>query len=546
MLAPLLGCVGAIGSPDGSEDDSDGNGPGGHASSMCVVDTPLRRMTRFEYNNTVRDLLGDTTNPADSLPPEEEVAGFNNQAAALTVSDLLAEQYMKLSEAVSVRALADLDKVTGGCGDATCVRDFIADFGARAFRRPLTEEDIDRLEALYQVALADADMGTHADGVELVLQAILQSPHFLYRPEFGGADPVDGDVVALNSWEMASKLSYMLWNTMPDQALFDAAEAGELSTNEQIADQARRMLGDARAVDAVTNFHRQWLHLTHLDTLSKNTDVYPLYSDGLRSLWREEVERFIAHVVLEGDGSMKTLLTAPYSFMNAELATLYGDDVVGDLPAGEEFQQVDLDPARRGGLLTQGALMAALAKGDQSSPVYRGKFVREQLLCQSLPLPPANLVIVPPELDSTKTTREQFEEIGSNPDCASCHSLMNPVGFAFENYDAIGLWRDTQNGKPIDATGDIIQTDDLDGKVDGAVELGKRLAESEQVATCIASQWFRFSYNRTVTEDDACNMEQINEAFVGSDFDIRELLVALTQTETFRYRHRVVAEGGDL
>jgi len=539
----LAGCVGEIGDGDSGDDT--------HTSSdaLCVVDTPLRRMTRFEYNNTVRDLLGDTTHPADRLPPEEEIKGFDNQAAALTVSDLLAEQYMKVSEDVATRATADIAKLVPDCdpataGDDACATEFIAKFGTKAFRRPITADEQARYLALFDGALADPDMGTFAVGLELVIEAMLQSPEFLYRPEFGVEKPVIADVVRLNDWEIASKLSFMLWNSMPDDELFTAAEAGKLETKAQIEEQARRMLKDDRARDAIWNFHQQWLGVTHLDSISKDTTVYPEFSDAVTPLWSEELREFTESVVVDGDGKLSTLLTAPYSYMNADLAALYGQDVTGPAPTGSEFEKVSLDPNRRAGILTQGAVLATLAKGNRTSPVYRGKFVREQLLCEALPLPPANLVIVPPDLDPNKTTREQFEEIGKNPDCSSCHTLMNPIGFGFEHYDAIGLWRDTQNDKPIDASGEIIGSDDVNGTFDGAVELADQLVGSEEVAHCVASQWFRFSYNRTVTADDQCNVDAINEKFAASDYDIRELLVALTQTDTFLYRHQVVSSGG--
>ena len=304
------------------------------------------------------------------------------------------------------------------------------------------------------------------------------------------------------------------------------------------------MLSDDRARDAIWNFHRHWLGITHIDSISKDTTVYPAFDADVAGLWEEELRAFTESVVVDGDAKLATLLTAPYSFMNADLAALYGDDVTGAVPAGAEFEQVSLDPTRRAGIVTQGAVMATLAKGNRTSPVFRGKFVREQLMCESLPIPPANLVIVPPDLDATKTTREQFEEIGANPDCSSCHALMNPIGFGFEHYDAMGLWRETQNDKPVDATGEIVASQDLDGTFDGAVQLANQLAGSEAVAECVTSQWFRFTYNRTVTPEDRCNLDQLNEAFAASDHDLRELLVALTQTDTFLYRHQVVAEGG--
>ncbi len=538
----VLGCTGAIGAT--GENAVNDN----VAKSLCVVDTPIRRLTRFEYNNTVRDLLGDDTDPADILPPEEEVAGFNNQAGALTTSDLLIEQYMKVAEDVSARAVANMNTLMPDCDPAVdgadaCALTFIQDFGRRAYRRPLAQAEIDRLKAVFDWALADESLGRFEDGIQVVIEAALQSPSFLYRPELGAETPVEGDVVPFTSWEMATKLSYMLWNTMPDAELFDAAEADQLATREQIAAHATRMLNDDKARDLIRNFHTQWLMLTHLDSVTKDTNVYPAFSASLRPLWKEEVQRFIEHVILEGDGSLQTLLTADYSFMNEELAGFYGDDVA-EAVTGPEFRRVQLDPSRRAGFLSSAGVMATHANLNQSSPVFRGKFVREQLMCDTLPLPPNDLVIEPPQLDPEKTTKEQFEEIGNNPACGGCHSLMNPIGFIFEHYDGIGQWRDQQNGKPIDATGEVVATDDIDGTYDGAVELAAALANSTQVQECLTSQWFRFAYNRTVTEGDTCSMEQLNDVFRASGFDVKALLVALTQTNAFLYRRAVQPVAG--
>ncbi len=540
--ALLCGCSGIIGSGGGgSADDA-------VAKKLCVVDTPIRRLTRFEYNNTVRDLLGDDTNPADALPPEEEVAGFNNQAGALTTSDLLVEQYANVAEAVSARAVTNIGALMDGCdpvsqGGDGCALSFIERWGQRAYRRPLVQEEIDRLKGVFDWAVADPDLGTFEDGIQMVIEVVLQSPFFLYRPEYGSDTPIEGDVVPFTSWEMATKLSYMFWNSMPDDPLFEAAANDALVTREQIAAQARRMLEDGRAKDTIRNFHRQWLLLTELENVTKDTSIYPAFNASLRPLWEEEIQTFIEQVILEGDGTLETLLTGDYSFMNEELANFYGNDVI-DPVTGTEFRRVQLDPTRRSGLLTSAALMATHANLNQSSPVFRGKFVREQLMCDTLPLPPNDLVIEPPELDPTKTTKEQFEEIGADPACASCHSLMNPIGFIFEHYDGVGQWRDQQNGKDIDAVGEVVQTDDLDGTYDGAIELAQALATSTQVQECVSSQWFRFSYNRSVTPEDSCSLDQINETFVASNFNVRELLVALTQTNAFLYRRAVVAEQG--
>ncbi len=269
---------------------------------------------------------------------------------------------------------------------------------------------------------------------------MLQSPRFLYRVEMGMPDLLTGqpDVTALDSWEVATRLSFLLWSSIPDEELFAAAEADALGDAASIEKQARRMLEDPRARDAVANFHEQWLGLGKIGTLNKDVAVYPTYTPALRPLWEKETLSFLDHVVFDDDkGDVKTMLTAPYSMMNADLAAFYG--VSG--PKGAAFERVDLDPAQRAGLLTQASLLAVNSKPNQSSPIHRGKFVRERLLCQTLAPPPNNVNIQPPEVDPTATTREKFSQHSSDPACAGCHRLMDPIGFGFESYDGIGQFR---------------------------------------------------------------------------------------------------------
>lgn len=500
-------------------------------------DAPIRRMTRVEYNNTVRDLLGDASAPAAHFVAEEEALGFNNQATSLGVTQLLAEQMMAAAEKVAAGAVVDLKKLIPDCdevveGDAKCAQVFIERFGKRAYRRPLAPDEVARLSDLFTWGRGQYD---YPSAIALVLQAMLQSPHFLYRVEMGMPDPVEGDVVPLGSYEIASRLSYLLWSSMPDEALLAAADANELATPEQIEAQARRMLEDPKAREAVANFHRQWLKLTHIETVKKDPATYPLYSDDLRSLWSQETEAFLDYVVFDGEGDVETLLSAPYSMMNAELAAFYG---IEDPPEGEAWARVELDPATRAGFLTHASLLAVNAKPNQSSPVHRGKFVREMLLCQTLAPPPNDVEIKPPEVKPGVTTRERFSEHSKNVACAGCHALMDPIGFGFEHYDGVGLWRDLDQGLPVDASGNLVQTRDIDGPFNGAVELAKRLASSAEVRQCVATQWFRFGYGRAEGKADACAMAEIQDLFAASGGNVKDLLVALTQTEAFLYRHR--------
>lgn len=544
-VAALLGAVAVVGACTGRL--GDGPDPVGEAHDLvCSAGihpggSPIRRMTRFEYNNAVRDLLGDATRPADSFVAEEEALGFNNQATALGITQLLAEQYMEASEAIALRAAKDWQKLLPcdpqKTGEDACAAQFVLAFGQRAFRRPLAAAESARLDQLYAWGKQEHDFST---GLQLVVQAMLQSPRFLYRVEMGMPDPVkeQRDVTALDSWEVATRLSFLIWSSIPDDELFAAAAKGALGDAAAIEKQARRMLEDPRARDAVANFHAQWLGLSRIGTLNKDASIYPAYTPALRPLWEKETLSFLDHVVFDdAKGDVRTMLTAPYSMMNAELAAFYG--VTG--PTGADFERVSLDPQQRAGLLTQASLLAVNAKPNQSSPIHRGKFVREQLLCQPLHPPPNNVNIQPPLVDPQATTRDKFSQHSSDPGCAACHKLMDPIGFGFEHYDGIGQWRDLDHGLPVDATGELSATRDSDGAFDGAVALATRLGESAEVRECVATQWFRFGYGHGEEKADACAMAQLQEAFRAADYNVKELLVALTRTDAFRYRKVILA-----
>ncbi|WP_437962740.1 DUF1592 domain-containing protein (plasmid) [Sorangium sp. So ce119] len=552
-LLLLASCSGQFG--DLPAHDGDGEATAPLCTAIEPGESPLRRMTRVEYDNTIADLLGDDSRPARGFVPEEESLGFNNQAAALVVSPLLAEQYMTAAEGIAERAAGKLLGEAPACreaaGGAACreeIAALVASLGKRAFRRPLAEDEVDELVALFQRGLALGDAPADAPdaastGLSLVVQAMLQSPHFLYRVELGMPDPVEGDVVPLTSYEVASRLSYLLWGTMPDDALFTAAERGALGTAAEIEAQARRMLEDPRAREAVKNFHRQWLGLAKIDEVAaggKDPELYPEYRDELLSLFQAETEAFLDHAIFEEDASVTTLFTAPYSMMNRELAEFYG---VEGGPRGEAFERVALDPSQRAGFVTHAGLLSLYAKPNRSSPVHRGRWVRQSLLCQ-IPPPPPDVVPEPPTVDPTKTTREQFSQHVSDPGCRSCHALLDPIGFGFEHYDALGRWRDAENGIPVDASGELTQTD-VDGPFDGAVELAHRLADSEQVRACVVKQWFRFGHGRAEQGEDACSLSQATQAFEASGYNIKALLVALTQTDAFRYRRVIVAPSAE-
>jgi hypothetical protein len=492
---------------------------------------PIRRLTRWEYDNTVRDLLGDTTHPASAFPPDERGAGFTNDALALSVSPLHAQNYLDAAEKIVGRAAADLGKLVPcdpARGDAACGAKFIETWGKRAWRRPLDATEKTELGKVFTAGMSSEGF---AVGIQMVMQVMLQAPQFLYRVETGAGAAAAG-MVKLSPWEMASRLSYLFWGSMPDNDLFLAAEGSKLGTREEIAAQARRLMADPRARPMVALFHEQWLELDKIDDVEKDRTLFAGFDPVvLRPLFRKEADLTLEAVVWQGDGTVASLLTAPFSFMNARLATHYG--IKG--PAGDAFERVMLDPAQRGGFLTEAGFLAAHALANQTDPVRRGKFVREQLFCTILPPPPDNVEVRPPDLDPKLTTRERFARHSQDPLCAGCHQLMDPIGLGFESYDAVGKFRATENGKPVDASGTITGTD-IDGGFVGAVELGKKLAGSAQVRACVVKQWFRFGYGRSETPQDLCSMETLKAMFAGGKNDVRELLVALTQTDAFMFR----------
>lgn len=501
--------------------------------------TFLRRLNRFEYNNTVRDLLGDTTGPASTFPTEELRLGFDNNATALQVSPALAEQYMTVAETLATTAVTKNLKSIVSCDPATagadpCARTFIDEFGTKAYRRALTPDEATAMKQVFDVG-AKTDF---ASGIRLVIETMLQSAPFLYRVEFGSPPKAGETVVKLTSWEMASRLSYLLWQSMPDGELLAAAKADHLLDPKDIATQVTRMMQDPKAHDVFAHFHQQWLKLDQIANLDKEAAIFPKFTPDLVPLMAEETRRFLDYVVWQGGGTLDELLTSPVTFANAKLAAYYGVSGV----SGDAFGQVKLDSTTAAGILTKGGLMAMLGKANQTAPVQRGKFVREQLLCMPLQPPPANIMIVPPELSSTLSTRERFAAHRTQPLCATCHDLMDPIGLGFENYDGAGHYRTTENGKTIDASGEVLQSD-ITGGFNGVVDLANQLAASKQVRECVATSWFRYAYGRAETRDDVCTLAAVNEKFADAKYDLKSLLVSLTQTDAFLYR-KVTMPGG--
>lgn len=519
--------------------------PPGTSNVSCNVIAPgaaeSRLLTRLQYDNTIRDLLGDTSSPAQGFPAENTLLGFGNNADAHRATLLLAERELAAAEALAAAAVArgvdELLPCEAGDRSVACIARFVSDFGYRAFRRPLRPGEGEPFVALFE----QANVAWGFDkALELVIQAFLQAPQLLYRTEsLARADDPNipeqmvnaGAVLELDSYQIASRLSYLLWNTMPDAELFELADADRLRDVEVVREQARRMLDDPRARSTVADFYSQWLGASRFSGLSRDLPTAsstPEFNAG----WERSLTEFVQHTFWEDGGNVAALLTSNVVFLEPELAPLYGFE-----PTFATTPSLYTDD-NRAGILTQPGLMSLLAHPDQSAPVQRGKFVREQLLCQQLPPPPPDVDTTPPDPDPNATTRERFAQHSSDPRCASCHRLLDPVGFGFESFDHLGRFRAEENGARIDASGNIVGSGDpgLDGAFDGATELASRLAESPQVEACLATQWFRYGMGRAEQEEDVCNLERIKTLFADTGGDFRELLVALATSDAFRYR----------
>jgi hypothetical protein len=510
------------------------------AGGMCkrgAAAAALRRLTRREYDNTVRDLLGDSSHPAATFGNDGAIGVFDNNTSS-PVSPVLATDYQTAAEALAARAAANLGALLPcKTTDEACARQFIAAFGKKAFRRPLGAAEVDRYVKLYAAARAHGSDFTGA--VRVLIAGFLQSPLFLDHIERGGAATAPGSATtALSPYEIASRLSYFLWQSMPDDALFAAADSGRLSDPQEIAAQARRLLSDPRARTASMSFYGQWLDLDLGADLEKNTKLFPAFSPALRANMRSETESFVDSVVWDGDARLATLLTGAFSYLNAPLARIYRVPGV----TGDDLRRVDLNTAERGGILTQPSFLASHATSEQTAPVRRGKFVRERLFCQQMPPPPPDVVPVLPPPDPKLTTRQRYAAHLGDPLCGGCHSLMNPIGLSMEKYDALGQYRTVENGLPIDASGEVLGTGDANGAFDGLLELGARLARSNDVHACIARQLFTYAVGRREAAEDGCALQELGATFSPAQGNLRDLLVSIVRTEAFRTRTVIAQE----
>lgn len=488
-----------------------------------------RRLTALQYRNSVKDLLDVEANTRSFLLDTKSGPFDSNSEIGAQAEDV--ENYRTAAEDVArqATAAAKLNK-TLGCdvakmGEDNCASAFIDSFGVRAYRHPLSASERAALQAVYKVGKEES----FSMGIAVVVQSALQSPNFLYLNEFGDGKPV----TKLKGYEVAARLSYLIWGSTPDADLFDAAARGELDSDEGIKKQTKRLLESSRSLALTTGFFSQLFDLGRLEQASaivKDPTRYPGFNDAMKTAMAAESKAYLEHVFAKDDGTIETLLTAPYVFPTAPLSDIYG--VTGKLPADGKFMAVG-----RSGFLTTAAVLAVHPHGSTLFPaVARGKVIRSSLLCTDLPPPAMASNFVAPPNAAMLSEQELNRRHRDDPSCSGCHALLEPVGFGLDMYDSLGKIRKTANdGSPIDGSGDLIGTD-VEGPYKGPAELSQKLASSQDVRVCLAKQWLQYSLAREPSQDDECSLQKTAQILVQGRGDVKAAIMALVTTDAFRYR----------
>lgn len=549
------GAAGGNGGADGSGGAGAGNGAGGNGgiagsgaggsgvggsggtSPPAFVPAPatLRRLTLEQYANTVRDLLGANITLPTDLEPDTSLNGFASIGAARTAfSPRAIEQLETAALSLSQQALADptmraalVSCTPSAAVDDACARRVVTSFGRRAWRRPLTTDEVNRYTAV--AAQASTALMDFWNGLRFAVAGILQSPHFLYREELGTASAATPSQRAFSGFEIATRLSYFAWGTTPDDQLLTAAEAGTLAGDAGLREQAERLVASPRAHAATEIFFNELFHLADLDDLPQLASVYPQVSATLGASMRGETLRVLEDLAWNGDGDFRGVFETRATFVNAELAKLYGLPA----PAGTTFVKITLpSDGMRLGLLGQGSFLALNAHADSTSPTRRGKFIREVLLCQAIPPPPPDVdTTLPPNSGSAGLTmRQRLEKHRTQTACASCHQRMDPIGLGLENFDGVGAFRTSEVGQTIDASGE------LDGVAfRDARELGVALKNHADFGACLARSVFRFATGHVETSGEEATVLALSRNLASDGYRFRSLLLGLIMSPSFRF-----------
>jgi hypothetical protein len=527
--------------------------------SLNPSESPLKRLSKNEYFNSLEDLL-DQGNVSDlkaslqdslNIVPTDSLGNFINMDDTISQNHINGYQLVadQLSEAIASQAQyrQAFMNAYAGCStfDQACIRRFIEGFGLWTFRRPLTTEQVNR----YINALA----GQNEELVEEIIYVFLQSPQFIFHVEVDGQE-IAGNPKALflDNYEMISRLSYAFWERMPDETLFQLAANSNLQTDVGLEQALQHVFSpeNSNKVQAgFRNFYRQWLKLSEFENFQFNpsTPRYETFLDGIQPNvdgMIQEVEDMIEHYTWTGNGDLFDILTNQRSFaQDRQLASIYGVQPW----SGDSNDVVTLPQGERAGLLTRAFFH--VSPDEKTHPIHRAVFIRRQILCDDIPAPPADLppdALLPPEEDYTLTTRQRYDAKTSPSSCVGCHSLINPVGFALENFDAIGRFRnfetvfdsnDEPRQLPIDTVVEPKIPYQSTDQVNGPVELSYHIANSGKADECFATQWWRYTFRRMEKREDHCAIEQVRDTLISETGSLVESLKQIARSRDFRQRH---------
>ncbi len=542
--AASFGCSGLLDVPTGpASAETDESGSSALCGAGSVPEQPLRRLSSTQYHNTMVDLFGAELSKrvlqGSMFPATVIKAGFSGDAEANVVNTSESHAIEDNAEQIAVEISKDpepflrallpcaLPTSLADADISSCMDKFIDTFGERAYRRPITAEEHTIVRGLF-------DAIAKTQGAKLgwtsTLQFFVQSPALLYRVERGMGEPAAG-LIQLSDYEIAARLSYLFTDSMPDEELRKAARDQKLRTREQITAHAKRLMDSPRFFDVLGAFHRDWLHLYELEAAAKDPAAFPEFTPELKQSMLRETNEYVRYVLEEADGSLRTLLSGTTLPVDSQLAPVYGVEA----PTAAGFTPVEM--LKRRGLLTQASFMTTMAKTDRTNPIHRGAFFLREVLCKKLPTLPGNVDLQGPLTSSAgmPTARERFAPLLEDSACSGCHTLFNPTGLAFEQFDAMGRFRTEENGEKIDTKGAIDLGQGMKS-FDSALALIDLVADSQIAQDCYSLQWFRASLGRREAAEDACTLETLNQAAVDSKGDIRELLLALTRSDAFLFR----------
>ncbi|HXI57643.1 MAG TPA: DUF1592 domain-containing protein [Polyangia bacterium] len=539
LVCSVLACSGQVGEPGqpinpGAGGNGNGSGGGNGGGNQPGVDPgtkTLHRLNSAEYNATVADVLGTKMQPANSSWLGAEVEGFDNIAVVLDLDDAQYKRYFDTAEMIAEDVFANANLkakvVTCATEDATCVQSIISAAGRRLFRRPMTSDEVGTYNKVYTAARGLGE--NHEGGIKQVMRALLSSSEFLYRIEFD-PNPASPTKHPVAPFELASRLSYFLWSSAPDDALLDAAADGSLTQDDKLRATVVRMLADpVKSRRFVENFAGQWLGARKLPEHPADATLFPQWSSDLASSLTQEMYLYF-NEFLQGNRPWVDFMTADINYVDANVAKLYG------VPAGSApgFQQMEIKTDKRVGFTGLGGFLALSSLGDRTSPTLRGKWILRNLLCSSPPDPPPGVAgLAASGLDPTKNVRVALEEHRKNPSCAACHSLFDPMGLSLEQFDAIGKFRTTYtDGSTIDPSAE------LDGvKFSGLEGLADVVSKNTRFSECISEVLFKYGLGRTIDDTDRPYLNQIQTEWKKGAPTLHNLVQSLVLAETFRYRH---------